>query len=95
MINYFDLGEYTNTYEALTKMINRPLDDQRANLALIITDGQPSISETDWKKIQLEIGSNNPGWAIFSFGISHASPQEELRRVSNFRFLIGQYISSV
>ena len=37
-------------------MINRPLDDQRANLALIITDGQPSISETDWKKIQLEIG---------------------------------------
>ena len=37
-------------------MINRPLDDQRANLALIITDGQPSISETDWKKIQLDIG---------------------------------------
>ena len=51
-----NLGEYTNTYKALTKMINRPLDDHRANLALIITDGQPSISETDWRKIQLEIG---------------------------------------
>ena len=60
-------------------------------MALIITDGQPSISETDWKKIQLEIGSNNPGWAIFSFGISHASPQEELRRVSNLAFLVNNY----
>ena len=37
--------------------------------------------------------SNNPGWAIFSFGISHASPQEELRRVSNLTFLIDQFLT--
>lgn len=63
-LQYIDwiLGEYTNTNEALTKMINRPLDDQRANLALIITDGQPSINEIDWKKIQLQIGRFRRSW---------------------------------
>ena len=45
-------GGGTNLYEAVQKSVERKLDNTRANIAFVITDGEPTSGVTSWPLIQ-------------------------------------------
>jgi uncharacterized protein YegL len=86
-------GGGTNLYEAIEKSVNRPLDNARANIAFVITDGEPTSGVTDWPTIQNRVKRDNSfrvtknkdsrkKWALFNFAIGGSAPMTELNKLS-------------
>jgi hypothetical protein len=84
-------GGGTNLYEAIEKSVNRPLDNARANIAFIITDGEPTSGVTEWSTIQDYVKRDNSfekgkdsrkKWALFNFAIGGNAPMTELNKLS-------------
>ena len=82
----------TNLFPALRDGVGRDLDDERANLHFVISDGYPSERWEDIQAGVLEANSikNAKGkeigqkWAIYSFGIGYGAPMFELNKLSNW-----------
>jgi len=85
-------GGGTNLYKAIEDSIERKLDNTRANIAFVITDGEPTSGETSWYNIQKftkELNSmeaygqeNRQKWALFNFAIGGNAPMAELNKLS-------------
>ena len=82
----------SNLFPALRDGVDRDIDDERANLHFVISDGYPYER---WENIQAgvleantiknakgkEIGQK---WAIYSFGIGYGAPMFELNKLSSW-----------
>ena len=85
-------GGGTNLYKAIEDSVSRELDTRRANIAFIITDGEPTSGVSSWPLIQeytKEKNSmkaygqeNRQKWALFSFAIGSNAPMKELNKLS-------------
>ena len=84
----------TNLYGAIQTSIERKLDNTRANIAFVITDGEPTSGVTSWPLIQeytkdlnsmdacTEMDSCRQKWALFNFAIGGNAPMTELNKLS-------------
>lgn len=84
----------TNLYGAIQKSVERKLDNSRANIAFVITDGEPTSGVTSWPLIQdytrdlnsmdacTELDSCRQKWALFNFAIGGNAPMTELNKLS-------------
>ena len=85
-------GGGTNLYQAIHDSVNRKLDTTRANIAFIITDGEPTSGVTSWDLIQEYTKKENSmkeygqkdrqKWALFNFAIGGNAPMTELNKLS-------------
>lgn len=85
-------GGGTNLYGAIQKSVERKLDNTRANIAFVITDGEPTSGVTSWPLIQeytKDLNSmeaygqdNRQKWALFNFAIGGNAPMTELNKLS-------------
>jgi uncharacterized protein YegL len=87
-------GGGTNLYGAIQKSVERKLDNSRANIAFVITDGEPTSGVTSWPLIQdytrdlnsmdacTELDACRQKWALFNFAIGGNAPMTELNKLS-------------
>lgn len=83
-------GGGTNLNQAIQQSVSRKLDNTRANIAFVITDGDPTEGITSWPLIQeytrernsMEAQSNRQNWALFNFAIGSNAPMTELNKLS-------------
>ena len=85
-------GGGTNLYQAIENSVNRKLDTTRANIAFVITDGEPTSGVTSWPLIQEYTKQENSmkaygqenrqKWALFNFAIGSNAPMTELNKLS-------------
>ena len=83
-------GGGTNLGEATFTSVDRPLDLERANIAFIISDGEPtSGAYTDWDDIQAitltkNVRADGAGqkWAVFNIGVGDGAPITEITKLS-------------
>ena len=75
--------------EATLNSVNRPLDTERANIAFIISDGEPTSGETSWEVIQENTLLSNERedglgqkWAVFNVGIGNGAAISEISKLS-------------
>ena len=95
-VSNLNAGGGTALSEATLNSINRDLDDQRANIAFIISDGEPTSGETNWAVIQanaLAANERDDGlgqkWAVFNIGIGSNAPYNEISKLSTQNMGVG------
>jgi len=69
--------------------VNQPLDANRANIAFIVSDGAPTVGQTNWAVIQEDTLITNERadglgqkWAVFNIGIGNGAPITEITKLS-------------
>ena len=96
-------GGSTALYDGIMNSVKQPIDNNRANIMFIISDGKPSKGPTKWLDIQTDILAansiqNNKGekigqkWAIYTFGVGGWAPMSELNKVSNLHMGAGRQV---
>ena len=85
-------GGGTNLYQAIENSVTKKLDTTRANIAFIITDGEPTSGISSWELIQKYTKEKNSmkaygqkdrqKWALFNFAIGSNAPMTELNKLS-------------
>ena len=102
-VNRLSAGGGTALYGGVFNSVQRPLDNNRANLAFIISDGYPTSGITRWSDIQAGILAantikNSQGeeigqkWAIYNFGIGNGAPMFELNKLSTWNMGVGRQV---
>ena len=62
----------TNIHDALTRALEMMRDDDRAEMVVFLTDGKPTIGETNSEQILQDLSEENSTAArIFVFGVGH------------------------
>jgi Ca-activated chloride channel family protein len=88
----------TNIGEALTLALasrnNSPADAARPYIVIFITDGQPTIGETDdLRLLQIIKKANNDSARIFTFGIGYEINTHLLDKITDFTRAYRTYLS--
>ena len=88
-VRSLNAGGGTALASATLNSVNRPLDAERANIAFVISDGEPTSGETRWNVIQANTLAANvrpdghgQKWAVFNIGIGNGAPINEITKLS-------------
>ena len=88
-VSGLNAGGGTALAQATLVSVNRPIDTERANIAFIVSDGAPTVGETNWGIIQedtLVANERDDGlgqkWAVFNIGVGSGAPISEITKLS-------------
>lgn len=88
-VNTLNASGGTALAAATLTSVRRPLDADRANIAFIVSDGAPTVGETNWANIQANVLSANERadglgqkWAVFNIGVGDGAPITEITKLS-------------
>ena len=88
-VRSLNAGGGTALASATLNSVNRPLDAERANIAFVISDGEPTSGETRWEVIQADTlranvrdDGHGQKWAVFNIGIGNGAPFNEISKLS-------------
>lgn len=88
-VSGLNAGGGTALAAATLTSVNRPLDAERANIAFIVSDGQPTVGESNWANIQANTLAANERadglgqkWAVFNIGVGDGAPITEITKLS-------------
>merc|ERR1712157_183342 len=88
-VSGLNAGGGTALAQATLVSVNRPVDTERANIAFIVSDGAPTVGETNWDIIQedtLVANERDDGlgqkWAVFNIGVGSGAPISEITKLS-------------
>merc|ERR1712003_458849 len=88
-VSGLNAGGGTALAQATLVSVNRPVDTERANIAFIVSDGAPTVGQTNWDIIQedtLVANERSDGlgqkWAVFNIGVGSGAPISEITKLS-------------
>lgn len=86
-------GGSTNINGALSSALAQPKDSSRPNFVIFLTDGLPTVGETNEAKIAAAARSNNTVHArVFDFGVGYDVNSRLLDKLARENFGLSQYV---